>query len=454
MALRLLLSNRIIIPQRAVFTRFCRYYTPLTFDYRSNTTLPHVLNSSIYCPSLKINAKLLSVNHTHLLTFQSASLSSSSSDSNAPSSPSDGNSSSSSSSFSSSNDGKSRDDDGDGGNEQGDATVPVVIQPGNPLMPVEVPENYPIVPLIPVTRHPLFPKFIKMLEITNKDLMDLIRRKVKLNQPYAGIFLRKETPETTTTTATTGEKPPAESPKEKEKEKEKNANIVSSDVIKNLDEVYKIGSFVQIHEVHDMGDRLRMIVMAHRRIKIVGLVSDEIAVEDVDRRRPPPTPTKSNGNRRRQRRKDDPVVAAEEPISEPTSPSVSEEPIVVNKILLVNTENVKHDEYTQTPELKALTAELVKTIRDIVALNPFYRESIAALIHSGQRADHPVYLSDLGAALTSAEGAEQQAVMEEMNIPNRLMLTLNLLKKELEMSRLQQKIGKEVEEKVNKQHRK
>lgn len=34
------------------------------------------------------------------------------------------------------------------------------------------------------------------------------------------------------------------------------------------------------------------------------------------------------------------------------------------------------------------------------------------------------------------------------------MLTLSLLKKELEMSRLQQKIGKEVEEKVNKQHRK
>ncbi len=46
----------------------------------------------------------------------------------------------------------------------------------------------------------------------------------------------------------------------------------------------------------------------------------------------------------------------------------------------------------------------------------FFRESIAALIHSGQRADHPVYLSDLGAALTSAEGAEQQAVMEEMNV--------------------------------------
>jgi Lon-like ATP-dependent protease len=134
-----------------------------------------------------------------------------------------------------------------------------------------------------------------MLEITNKDLMELIRRKVKLNQPYAGIFLRKET-------STTSEKPSTLDDKTSEsiKGKEKLSNTITSDVIKNLDEVYKIGSFVQIHEVHDMGDRLRMIVMAHRRIKIVGIASDELEIEDVDRRRPP---QKSNGNRRRQRRK-------------------------------------------------------------------------------------------------------------------------------------------------------
>jgi Lon-like ATP-dependent protease len=169
-------------------------------------------------------------------------------------------------------------------------------------MPVEVPENYPIVPLIPVTRHPLFPKFIKMLEITNKDLMELIRRKVKLNQPYAGIFLRKETPTTTEKPSTSDEKASTTDSKttpEATKDKDK-ANVVTSDVIKNLDEVYKIGSFVQIHEVHDMGDRLRMIVMAHRRIKIIGIASDELGIEDFDRRRPT---QKSNGNRRRQRRK-------------------------------------------------------------------------------------------------------------------------------------------------------
>lgn len=39
-------------------------------------------------------------------------------------------------------------------------------------------------------------------------------------------------------------------------------------------------------------------------------------------------------------------------------------------------------------------------------------------------------------------------------IPKRLLLSLALLKKELELSKLQQKIGQEVEEKVKQHHRK
>ena len=298
MALRILLSNRLIIPQRISLTRFCRCYTPLSFEYRSTISSLPISNSSLYCHQFRSkSAQLLSPHQTYLLSYKFASSSSSSSSDNKPPSSSDDNSSSSSPPPSS-NDGKgssnnNNNDNEDGGNENPDSKVSIVLQPGNPLMPMEVPENYPIVPLIPVSRHPLFPKFIKMLEITNKDLMDLIRRKVRLNQPYAGIFLRKEP-----------EKPPTEEVKtstsETTKDKEKVSATVTSDVIKNLDEVYNIGAFVQIHEVHDMGDRLRMIVMAHRRIKIVGLVSDEIGIKEVDRRPPQP---KTNGSRRRQRRK-------------------------------------------------------------------------------------------------------------------------------------------------------
>ena len=46
------------------------------------------------------------------------------------------------------------------------------------------------------------------------------------------------------------------------------------------------------------------------------------------------------------------------------------------------------------------------------------------------------------------------SVLEEENIPTRLMLSLKLLKKEYELSKLQQKIGKEVEEKVKTTQRK
>lgn len=60
------------------------------------------------------------------------------------------------------------------------------------LAPLQVPEFLPKVPLIAVARNPLFPNFIKMVEISDKNLMDLIRRKVHLNQPYIGLFMRKE----------------------------------------------------------------------------------------------------------------------------------------------------------------------------------------------------------------------------------------------------------------------
>lgn len=77
------------------------------------------------------------------------------------------------------------------------------------------------------------------------------------------------------------------------------------------------------------------------------------------------------------------------------------------------------------------------------------------MLHQNQRVvDNPVYLCDLGASLSAADPKELQAIMEEMDIPKRLMLSLSLLKKELELSKLQAKIGKEVEEKVKQQHRK
>lgn len=231
-----------------------------------------------------------------------------------------------------------------------------------------------------------------------------------------------------------------------------------SEVVGDLSQIHPIGTFVQIHELQDLGDKLRMVVMAHRRIKINELIVED-AVETAEAAQDDNVaPSKRKiKNRTSRKRKEDKVEAVEDSPATEKSAADDEPPLVQQspQVLMVQVENVVHDKFVMNEEVKALTQEIIKTIRDILALNPLYRESIQQMLHQGQRVvDNPVYLADLGAALTAAEPADLQEVINEINIPKRLVLTLSLLKKDLELTRLQQKIGREVEEKVKAQHRK
>ncbi|XP_077254303.1 lon protease homolog, mitochondrial isoform X1 [Temnothorax americanus] len=345
-----------------------------------------------------------------------------------------------------------RDPPSDGNGEQsGDypASLPATVV---------VPEVWPHVPVIAINRNPVFPRFIKLIEISNPVLIDLIRRKIKLNQPYVGVFLKKS---------------------------EEN----EADVVQSLDEIYPIGTFAQVHEVQDLGNRLRLVIMAHRRIKIVNQIFED-ATPKVEHEMKltfpllnttitvPVDETMTSGkvNRRSLRKKAENRVTDRtertEKVSEAGSTEIklpidspeksTEKPLDSSiplsgsqPVLMVEVVNVTHEKFKQNEEIKALTQELIKTIRDIISMNPLYRESLQQMLHQGQRVvDNPVYLSDLGAALTGADAQELQQVLEEMDILKRLRLSLALLKKEYELSKLQQKIGREVEEKVKQQHRK
>ncbi|XP_017842207.1 lon protease homolog, mitochondrial isoform X1 [Drosophila busckii] len=346
---------------------------------------------------------------------------------------------------------------------------------------VAVPDVWPHVPMLAMRRNPLFPRFMKIVEVSNPVIMDLLRRKVKLNQPYVGVFLKKSDGE--------------------------------EEIIHKLDDVYSIGTFAQIQELQDLGDKLRMVVVAHRRIRITGQVVEEvqppakpvkmttlhyplfniklrIPAEDQtnagadDAATAPRSARKARGRiPRRQTAKVRDAAAAEElaqqqtleaplpsgrvesttkpvPPTEKTATSeTAEEEANATPspppVLVVEVENVKQPAYKQTEEVKALTQEIIKTLRDIITMNPLYRESLQQMLHQNQRVvDNPIYLCDLGASLSAGEPAELQKILEETDIPQRLLLSLALLKKELELSRLQQKIGREVEEKVKQQHRK
>ncbi|XP_048197857.1 lon protease homolog, mitochondrial isoform X2 [Perognathus longimembris pacificus] len=216
-----------------------------------------------------------------------------------------------------------------------------------------------------------------------------------------------------------------------------------SDVVESLDEVYHTGTFAQIHEMQDLGDKLRMIVTGHRRIRI----NRQLDVE-------PEEPEGGNKQKRRKAKRGK-KEAEEDPVAKLQLEVAAEPADALNEVLMVEVENVVHEDFQVTEEVKALTAEIVKTIRDIIALNPLYRESVLQMMQAGQRVvDNPIYLSDMGAALTGAESHELQDVLEETNIPKRLYKALSLLKKEFELSKLQQRLGREVEEKIKQTHRK
>merc|ERR1719232_2321517 len=49
-----------------------------------------------------------------------------------------------------------------------------------PIVPstVTVPEDWPVLPIVAVNRHPVFPKFIKIVEVNDTKLIEILRRKV------------------------------------------------------------------------------------------------------------------------------------------------------------------------------------------------------------------------------------------------------------------------------------
>uniref|UniRef100_UPI00358F8E55 lon protease homolog, mitochondrial n=1 Tax=Myxine glutinosa TaxID=7769 RepID=UPI00358F8E55 len=310
-----------------------------------------------------------------------------------------------------------RDGEGDGvaGSGNGEQ-APGSYGVGVALATMVVPEVFPNVPVLAVTRNPVFPRFVKIIEVKSPRLMELLRQKVRLAQPFAGVFMRKDDSE--------------------------------ADEVRSLDEVYSVGTFVQIHEVQDLGDKLRMIVMGHRRIRITKQLELETEAETSVEATVPVSEAdieKSlmDGADEGKLQSDTEYIGTVHAMKKP------------EEVLMVEVENVTHEEFQQTEEVKALTAEIVKTIRDIISLNPLYRESVVQMMQAGQRViDNPLYLSDMGAALTGADPQELQEVLEETNIPKRLYKALSLLKKEYELSKLQQRLGREVEEKIKQTHRK
>ncbi len=105
--------------------------------------------------------------------------------------------------------------------------------------------------------------------------------------------------------------------------------------------------------------------------------------------------------------------------------------------------------------VKAHVNEIMRVLREIMKINAHFREH-ATMIHRGfQHLDSgdPTAIAHFAASLTTSEGEELMEVLISDDPLKKLQLSLNLLKKELDLSQLQQKISTQIEDKVSKTQR-
>lgn len=251
----------------------------------------------------------------------------------------------------------------------------------------------PHVLALPVTNRPLFPGVITPITLTEPATIDALEQLQKDPQnSYISVFLKK--------TSSTGIS-------------EGGVILPAPEVITDPSELHDVGTFAQISRLtrnlpspglasngDDKNHAATALLLAHRRVNLV-------SVDDV---------------------------------GPPIDVTISHWPRL---------------DYTGADDtIRAISNELLSTIREVAQLNPLFRENVQFF---SQRLDahDPYRLADFAASVCSAAKAEDlQAVLEEKDPEMRLHHALVLLSKEREVSKLQQEISQKVEEKMSETQRK
>ncbi|KAI8110459.1 hypothetical protein M9435_002133 [Picochlorum sp. BPE23] len=286
-----------------------------------------------------------------------------------------------------------KDEDGTAGVEHIDHSG--VIEPHNgeaDLVPSSPEQRYREVLSIPVTKRPLFPGVIMPVMVRdNRVIKELVDIRKQGAQAYVGAFLSKE----------------AENNNGDANHSNENASqddfIIGGEAAGDQqpldpDSLYNVGTFAQVHTVVPHEEGAQLLLLGHRRLRKTG-------VYEID----------------------------------PLRLSVA---------------HMKDEPYDRNDDmLKATTMELISTLKELLHMHPLYNEQMRNFIQFGADFHDPSRLADLAASLTSGDAHALQLILEEVSVPERIEQSLILLRKEANLVKLQQDIGKRVEEKISKDQR-
>jgi Lon-like ATP-dependent protease len=290
--------------------------------------------------------------------------------------------------------------------------------------------RYPHMHALPVIHRPVFPGVLTNVMITDPTTIAAMEGLAENGNSYIGVFLRK-----------TGSNGIFDG----------GMVLETPELIKNQEDLYSVGTFAQIHRFQrEVGlDPSTMHADQPRNgIKSSSASSSSLSSDEVE------TETE-NG---------------EESDKEHSGEAASVLLLAHRRIDLLSVDNfgppidvtAKHwDRLDYNPVgdsskedmIRALCNEVLSSIREIAASSPMFREQIARFPLRIDTND-PYSLADFATSVSTGTPEEQQAILEEKDVEKRLHMALLLLAKEREVSRLQQEISKNVEQKMSEQQRK
>ncbi|KAG9457883.1 hypothetical protein H6P81_002391 [Aristolochia fimbriata] len=121
--------------------------------------------------------------------------------------------------------------------------------------------------------------------------------------------------------------------------------------------------------------------------------------------------------------------------------------------LTVKVDHLKDKPYDKEDDvIKATAFEVISTLRDVLKTSSLWRDHAQTYTQHIGEFNYP-RVADFGAAISGANKLHCQQVLEELDVYKRLKLTLELVKKEMEISKIQESIAKAIEEKISGEQR-
>ena len=110
------------------------------------------------------------------------------------------------------------------------------------------------------------------------------------------------------------------------------------------------------------------------------------------------------------------------------------------------------DPTSNDEEVKAYSISIISCIKELVQLKPLFREELSLLM-GNINLKEPGTLADFSSSMTTSSGEELQKILGTRPLLERAELALILLKKELEISKIQVQINKRIEDRLSTQQR-